>query len=587
MQNLLSLVLIATSLANAKSANDWGKPCFHGECAYDLAGKEATGHGVLKISGNPRAITDITPAAGWVVLECDSAALAQEIRMVCKSHDATAEGCSNLFAEGAKNKVVRLPESCGPNPFARVNELRVAENQDIPTHMEPHVARRDGQAPQVHILSVDTNWAAVDATEAGAVTFAFAGANVPGFEGNVMEADWNPFSSIKKGAEKIGSDIKTGIDKAGQEIKKATTVVKEKVEQIQNWSFDDRTSPKVLDISKSLTLLDVKQQCGPITAGLQVDVSAQARAEVVFCIAGAGTLIPPKIDRFQACAILDADINAKLTAMVVLNGVLDSGRKAFFQQGIPGLSIPGIVAVGPYFELAGQAKASVDINLNAEVGIKWQAKGVQFWMPPSAKPPSPKSVAPLDTPVDIQAGADFVATGTIEGHVFALLKVGIDMFLGKATASGYIGADAYGQVQLTAQGSASASLKGRALEAPVKRDYTPPYSLAARAMSTRELQADNAFGFSGCLNILCGIAIIGGVEGNLMGFFKASKEVDIFRKEFQLFKKCYAQGTAKRSLALEMPEMLLTRAENLAICPKQSSKLARVASETVKAANIR
>lgn len=39
------------------------------------------------------AITDITPAAGWVVLDCDANAVSQEIRLVCNSDDAEAVGC--------------------------------------------------------------------------------------------------------------------------------------------------------------------------------------------------------------------------------------------------------------------------------------------------------------------------------------------------------------------------------------------------------------------------------------------------------------------------------------------------------------
>ncbi|KAG5221780.1 hypothetical protein IMY05_C4255000100 [Salix suchowensis] len=67
----------------------------HGECAYDMP--EHTGHsGALKIVsldisrrnelltqlplqfGSPRAITDVTPAAGWVILDCDPHSLDQE-----------------------------------------------------------------------------------------------------------------------------------------------------------------------------------------------------------------------------------------------------------------------------------------------------------------------------------------------------------------------------------------------------------------------------------------------------------------------------------------------------------------------------
>lgn len=44
----LSIVVTYAVLSLGKPANDWSKPCFHGECAYDMP--EHTGHsGALKI----------------------------------------------------------------------------------------------------------------------------------------------------------------------------------------------------------------------------------------------------------------------------------------------------------------------------------------------------------------------------------------------------------------------------------------------------------------------------------------------------------------------------------------------------------
>lgn len=61
---------------------------------------------------SPHAIADITPAAGWVVLDCDPNALSQDIRLVCQNDDIEASGCSHFFeGSGPVHKYVRLPES--------------------------------------------------------------------------------------------------------------------------------------------------------------------------------------------------------------------------------------------------------------------------------------------------------------------------------------------------------------------------------------------------------------------------------------------------------------------------------------------
>lgn len=104
-------------------------------------------------------MTDITPAAGWVVLDCDRNALAQDIRLVCNGDDA---GCNHMFDhDGPVHKIVRLPAECGSAPFARIAAATVAENQSVPSH----VVRRDGSAPQVHTIRIDDNFAAIDSAK--------------------------------------------------------------------------------------------------------------------------------------------------------------------------------------------------------------------------------------------------------------------------------------------------------------------------------------------------------------------------------------------------------------------------------------
>jgi hypothetical protein len=55
------------------------------------------------------AITDITPAGGWEILDCHPNKTEQEIRLVCTSPSAE---CGHLFANGgAEDKILRLPDS--------------------------------------------------------------------------------------------------------------------------------------------------------------------------------------------------------------------------------------------------------------------------------------------------------------------------------------------------------------------------------------------------------------------------------------------------------------------------------------------
>ncbi|KAF9495226.1 hypothetical protein BDN71DRAFT_1589895 [Pleurotus eryngii] len=121
-------------------------------------------------------MTDITPAAGWVILDCDPNALDQTIRLVCMNEDE--EACRHLYAHGGpQDKVVRLPESCGAGPFARIAHLSTAEDQNIPAHVSPKIVRRGSATPQVISLGVDTNWLSIDTENRGEVQFRIAGIN--------------------------------------------------------------------------------------------------------------------------------------------------------------------------------------------------------------------------------------------------------------------------------------------------------------------------------------------------------------------------------------------------------------------------
>ncbi|KAL0950196.1 hypothetical protein HGRIS_010188 [Hohenbuehelia grisea] len=583
MKAILGIFVFAAWLASAKPHNDWNQACFDGECAYDLAGTEESGHGVLKITGPPGSITDITSAAGWVVLNCDPQSMAQEIRLVCKGDNADAAGCNHLFAHnGPVHKVVRLPESCGSGPFARISAVQLDVDQSIPSHMGHHVSRRDGSTPEVHVLSIDTNWAAVEASEGAEVSFMFLGGNAPEFAELTQEDLWNPFKAIgnkiKQVGEKIGKGVKAGFDK-----------VKEGISKIQNWSFDKKITPKPIDFQKHLDLLNIHQKCGAVDAVLQLSVDTKAHAEIIFGATAAGTLIPPKIRKFGVMTEINADLEAKLTAHAQLNGDLDSGKKRIFQIGVPGLSIPGIFTVGPMLELSGQVKGHLDLNLDVEAGLNFRVDGVQIWLPKSAGTASQRKVAPKDTPLKLSASAALKASGTIEGHVIAAIKLGVDALGGKIKAAAFAQVDAAAIMDINAEGNADGSVTKGVRPASVsnaiaKREYTPPYGLAARDLANRSLDR-RAAGFSGCFGLRARISIDGGVEGSFLGLLSGDKTFNIFLKEFKILKKCWALGTAKRSIS-EWRMPLERRSAQISICPKSVDPPVAVDSEVVKAADI-
>ncbi|KAF4589943.1 hypothetical protein EYR38_009238 [Pleurotus pulmonarius] len=188
MKSAFGLAILAATLAAGLGHNDWSKPCFNGECAYDLPDHRGQSGTIKLMAKSPHAIADITPAAGWVVLDCDPNALSQDIRLVCQNDDTEASGCSHFFeGSGPMHKYVRLPESCSSSPFARISKYWVHDDQSIGAHHQ--VTRRDGVAPQVLAISIDDKFDQADHSLHGDVDFIAYGITEPGIDTNFAIPD--------------------------------------------------------------------------------------------------------------------------------------------------------------------------------------------------------------------------------------------------------------------------------------------------------------------------------------------------------------------------------------------------------------
>lgn len=582
MRLLSAIVALSVACSSLGKANNWDKPCFHGECAYDTIGTEDTGYGSIKIYGSPKSITDITPASGWVVLDCDPNLLAQDIRLVCRSDDD--EGCNHVYEHDPVHRIVRLPESCGKGPFARIASMQVASDQSIPAHAEQKILRRDGVVPQVHLLSVDSNFDAVPA-DIEPVSFVLVGGNFPG-----LELDPDVLGSLhQRDADNIFKSIAHAVSKAANAVKdvavKVGTAVKDVAEKINNININKTFTPPALNVQKHFDLLDVHQHCGSSDAELKVSVDGNAHAEVSVGAILIGHIIPPKIEKAGAFAQLSAELGARLMIKAMLNGDFDTGKKQIVSVGIPGFSIPPIFKLGPWFELDGQIKGKIDLNIDIDVGANYGVHGVQFWFPPSAGPSSSKEVKPKDTPFKLSAAADISAKGTIEGHIIPSVKLGFEVLGGKAKADVYLDIDAYAKVNLDAQ--ASASVHHRSVEGELNEQlYAPPYGRAAREVVARSADRAQAATFNGCVDVSAGLSLGGGAEGSIFGLWSADKAITFFKKEFHLFKKCWGSGKARRDMSTS-----LTRSSKRAIdgilCPKTQSAPVSVEDANVKANDIK
>jgi hypothetical protein len=147
-----------------RAANDWSTPCT-GSCAYETGDGTTTAWGSILIDGASEAVSDISTAAGWSIMDCNSTSQdAQEIRIVCHN---PGPGCDHLFQGGAVDTIVRLPEECADAPFARVVNVTTSTNQTLSPDIAKRVAtrrRRRSSPPEVMVMAIDYNFTLLPAS---------------------------------------------------------------------------------------------------------------------------------------------------------------------------------------------------------------------------------------------------------------------------------------------------------------------------------------------------------------------------------------------------------------------------------------
>ncbi|KAJ6522865.1 hypothetical protein B0H19DRAFT_1008804 [Mycena capillaripes] len=438
-----SILFILSFLSAARAANDWNKPCLSGVCSYDLPSTNgSTSSGSMKIWGSQTAIGDITEAAGWKILGCSPDALSQDIRLVCAGDETM---CQHLYSgHGAADTIVRLPEDCGKSPFARVQKAWVPADQSIPASIAARLVRRDdGSQPQVQAITLDTNFAAADNAKTGAVNLAVQGVNVPGLNDALNSAT----APSQRRSRLNQRQLKSFVADAANSISNA-------ISNVNNVSINKSKALPAADFSKKVSLFEKKLECPPISAEASVDVDATAHAVVTIGVAATGTIVPPKITDFSLLASLTADLNGELTLKAELSGTLDSGNIKLFETGIPGLDFPGILTVGPSFQVNARGTATAEVAADLTLGINYHVDKAQMSFPDGKQ--SGGSFSLGDTPLKLSADAKVEATTTVEAHLIPSINFGLSA-LDVATANVALSLDASASMVLKVEAKAGAS----------------------------------------------------------------------------------------------------------------------------------
>jgi hypothetical protein len=219
-----------------------------------------------------------------------------------------------------------------------------------------------------------------------------------------------------------------------------------------------------ITIQKNIPILKTDLTCSgrPVgfTANVDINVDTDIQANVGYAFLLNGTIIPPKIDDVALAAVMSGKAHAIFNIDALLSGKLDTGELKLFELGIPGLSFPGILNLGPLIALGARGIGDLDIAMSMKVPVRWDFPQFDVVIPPSkgkAFGDAAHSNNTANLEMHFNQGN---LTGSVEIHLIPKLEFGIDALNGLASALVFLAADADGRVDLNATVDSDFSMDG-------------------------------------------------------------------------------------------------------------------------------
>ncbi|KAF8496243.1 hypothetical protein F5888DRAFT_418349 [Russula emetica] len=334
----LCLALALSSGQRALAVNDWSVPCTQGTCSWDLPA-ESGSSGSVNIWGPVGAISDITPANGWeITTECHPTSSKQDIQLICKDNNPD---CNHLFqGNGAVNTIVRLSESCGPTPFARV-----VQHQIIQSNLS---TGGNGSEAPVHRLTLDTDFAAASPSHGGEVHFSVQGQKAP--------------------------DYSNAVNRRSRSLARSQNQIHRRA---NTFGPDNVHGSASVNYSGHNNLFS--------NGSGSIDLYTDLQGSVNISAVASGTMVPLNVTQFEIIFVLDGNADANLSFSGDFSGSVNSGNVTLFQSNlsIPDLHIPDILDISPEFTLLGSIDANFGFtNVNATVEVNYDFGNSSFVFPP-------------------------------------------------------------------------------------------------------------------------------------------------------------------------------------------------------------
>ncbi|KAF4602956.1 hypothetical protein EYR38_003360 [Pleurotus pulmonarius] len=547
LRPLLSVFFLFTL---AQAANDWSKPCFEGQCEYDLP--------------------SWSPSSGTVKI-------------------------------------------CGRGPFAYISKAWTPEDWSISSDVRSRIVRRDGQALLIRALRINTDLGSIQTTGDEPVSFTLYGTNMPGMDLSDIDNDRrrdlrHPFNGLnakfhrhfnKHGSIKLNSikfDKKTNLFNQSTECPppvKATVSVDINTEATVSVTIGIVASgtmipPKLvnfesmfgvtadlsgrLDLSAELsgvldsgkinllTLpIDGLDFPGLFSVGpsFQVDAEAKATLDVVtdlsiglnYRIQGGHFEFPPNANLPKRDFLLPQDTPLRLSASpsVKATGSIEAHIIPRLNLGVS--VFDGAAGANVFLEFDTSAKAALSVNAAAEVATALLAA------PTSTASPARQNVARQATASPLNASQG--PTGSVPASIESSALAQPSITEGPSTTISTIGSTSststFTSVPAVSESSSSLSSSSLSIFTTIDPGVNVPSTTSevssSDPVSTSQVDSGASTSVGGCFDISAGFDVNIGADASFAKFFNANTTTTVLTKQFHLFKKCFGeQANGRRGL---------------------------------------
>ncbi|CCA68979.1 hypothetical protein PIIN_02839 [Serendipita indica DSM 11827] len=369
----------------------------------------------------------------------------------------------------------------------------------------------------------------------------------------VQDAAHTVADGVQDAAEAVQDGIHKAGDSIGDIVETAAGAVSDFVHSLDDATGFNETLSKnfhVIDIDQSFPVFSASIDCPSsgvvpaLGAGVSVSAAVQAKldAEVGFIVTG--SIVPPQIDDLAFTSVLRGKLGATFDVKANAKGTFDTGAVPLLQTGLPGLSFPGILTVGPSISLNAQAKAYLGITADINIASSMDIPQINLVFPPS-QGQNAAQVVPGETPINVKVGASAELQGRAEVHLVPRLDIGVTILEGAAKTTVFLNVDGSAGLDFTLSAGADVTPVSGTIEDPV--------------LSLSDVQKK----FGGSVGADLGVSVNAGATAALVPFFDQTVSVELFSKKFPLFKACL---WLKHSLFIRADPVASTSGNPL-ICP--------------------